>query len=281
MKLATYAYEDGIGIGAVLGEAVADLRAVAPTMRALLADPDGLARAAAAIGLAPRHALDRARLRAPIPDPRAFLGIGLNYRDHAAEVGRPLPETPAVFAKLAASVAPPYGSIERPGWSETLDYEGELGVVIGRPAAGVTAARAPAHVAGYVVVNDVTMRALAKPDTLVLGKSGRGHGPFGPWLTTADEVPDPHALSIRTWVNGELRQDSSTAQLHRGVFELVEIVSRVVPLEPGDVIATGSPRGSGVGFAPPRWLVPGDRVRVEIERLGAIEHRVADAPLPG
>lgn len=127
------------------------------------------------------------------------------------------------------------------------------------------------------MVNDVTVRELVTPDTVLLGKAGAGHGPFGPWLTTADAVPDPHALALTTHVNGEVRQASTTAELHRGVFELVAWLAAALVLEPGTVIATGSPAGSGVGFAPPRWLVPGDVVRVAIEHLGHIEHRVVPA----
>jgi len=151
--------------------------------------------------------------------------------------------------------------------------------VVGRRCHRITAGEARAFIADYVVVNDVTMRDLARPDTLVLGKSGLGHGPFGPWLTTADAVTDPHALAIHTWVNGELRQSLTTAELHVGCFDLLAWLSSVLVLEPGTVIATGSPAGSEAGFTPPRWLVPGDVVRVAIEGLGAIEHRVvAEAP---
>ena len=137
--------------------------------------------------------------------------------------------------------------------------------MVGRRCHRITAGEARAFIADYVVVNDVTMRDLARPDTLVLGKSGLGHGPFGPWLTTADAVTDPHALAIHTWVNGELRQSLTTAELHVGCFDLLAWLSSVLVLEPGTVIATGSPAGSGAGFTPPRWLVPGDVVRVAIE----------------
>jgi 2-keto-4-pentenoate hydratase/2-oxohepta-3-ene-1,7-dioic acid hydratase in catechol pathway len=255
MRLATYDFGDGIGPGRVFGNEIADLRGVAPTMRALLAglpsDPDG-----------PRTALDPARLRAPVPDPQAFLGVGLNYRDHAAEVGRALPEVPPVFAKLAAAVAPPFGTVP---CCETLDYETELGAVVG----------AGGRIAGYVVVGDFTRRALAKPDTLALAKGGAGHGPFGPWIVTVDELGDAPDLRVRTWVNGEPRQDSRTSQLHVGCAALVAWIGGIVPLAPGDIISTGSPGGSGAGFSPPRWLAPGDVVRGEIEGIGAIEHIIA------
>lgn len=269
MQLANYRFDDGIGPGLVTDAGIADLRHLACSVRALLGR--------AGLSPGPVHPLDPARLLPPIPDPASFIGVGLNYRDHAAEVGRLIPEQPPLFAKLPASLAAPQGETPWPGAS--FDYEGELGVVIGRAAYRVKAADAMAHVAGYVVVNDLTVRDLARPDTLLLAKNGPGFAPFGPWLTTADEVPDPHALTLRTWVNGELRQHSSTAELHHRIPALIAYVSQAIPLAPGDVITTGSPHGSGIGMQPPRFLAPGDVVRVEIKGLGAIETRIGP-PLP-
>ena len=261
MKLATYRFDDGVGPARIDGNLIADLRSLAPTMIDLItrgwSDADTIAATVE---------FDPVRLLAPVPAPRVFFGIGLNYVDNAAEVGRALPDIPAVFAKLPGSVAPPFGTVARP--AETFDYEGELGVVMGT---GGT-------VAGYVVVNDLTIRALAKPDTLVLAKSAPGCGPFGPWITTKDEILDPYALPIMTHVNGELRQSSSTAQLHHRIEALMAFITESVPLMAGDIITTGSPAGSGVGFDPPRWLVPGDVVRVTIAGLGHIEHNVAERP---
>lgn len=268
MKLATYRFDDGIGPGRVEGDRIVDLRGQAADMVALLG------RDASVEG--PSVPLDVARLLAPVPDPGAFLGVAINYRDHAAEVGRALPDKPVLFAKLRGAVAPPHGRIVRPAGVDTLDYEGELGVVIGRRCYRPMADEVMAAVAGYVVVNDVTVRGRVHPDRVLLAKSAPGHGPFGPWITTADEIADPEKLAIRTWVNGELRQDSSTAQLHHGIAALIAFIADAVELMPGDVIATGSPAGSGVGFHPPRFLRPGDVVRVEIERLGHIEHVVED-----
>ena len=261
MRLATYAFDDGERAARIEGDEVVDLGLAEPLM-ALLGcglGHDG-----------PRVPLDVTRLRPPIPRPPAFLGVGLNYRDHAREVGRAV--VPTVFAKGQGAVAPPYGTLSSPFAS--LDYEGELGLVIGRRCHRVAAADARDFIAGYVVVNDVTVRELNTPNTLVLGKGGPGHGPFGPWLTTADAVPDPHDLAITTHVNGELRQSSNTRELLRNCFDIVEWLSSALVLEQGTVIATGSPAGSGAGFDPPRWLVPGDVVRVEVEGLGHIEQRV-------
>lgn len=273
MKLATYGFDDGERVAIVESDAIADLGLAEPLLHLL--DAAGLARIAAASPGARRHPLDRARLLAPIPQPPLFLGVGLNYRDHAREVGRALGDTPAVFAKPGNSVAAPFGTIASPFAS--FDYEGELGVVIGRRCHRVTAADAAAFIGGYLVVNDLSVRELLRPDTLVLGKGGFGHAPCGPWLTTPDAVPDPHDLAITTYVNGELRQASNTREMHRNVFEIIAWLSSALTLEPGTVIATGSPAGSGAGFDPPRWLSPSDVVRVEIATLGHIEHRVVAA----
>ena len=259
MNLATYRFDDGIGPARVADGRIADLRTLAPTMIDLIERGwDDAADVAATLPL------DLERLLAPVPIPRAFLGVGLNYRDHAAETSRALPVEPRIFAKLASAVASPFSEIPRP--APTFDYEGELGVVIGRGGS----------VAGYVVVNDLTIRALAVPDTLLLAKSAPGSAPFGPWITTADAIADPHALAIRTIVNGELRQSSTTAQMHHRIDTILDYLADHVRLLPGDIVTTGSPSGAGLGFDPPRWLEPGDVVRVEIDGLGHIENRIVE-----
>jgi 2-keto-4-pentenoate hydratase/2-oxohepta-3-ene-1,7-dioic acid hydratase in catechol pathway len=199
--------------------------------------------------------------------------VGLNYRDHAAETGASLPSRPLLFAKLPSSVTGPAGEVVRPGYTEELDYEGELAVVIGRRARDVPRDRALAHVFGYAVMNDVTARDRQREEPQwVRAKGGDTFAPFGPWVTTADEVPDPQALAIRTTVNGELRQDGTTADMVFPVDALVAFCSASFTLEPGDVITTGTP--AGVGVARGAFLGPGDRVRVEIEGLGALDNTV-------
>jgi 2-keto-4-pentenoate hydratase/2-oxohepta-3-ene-1,7-dioic acid hydratase in catechol pathway len=209
--------------------------------------------------------------------PRTVLGIGLNYRAHAAETGREPPAEPMVFAKLPGAVAAPWGRIPRPAYTRELDYEGELAVVIGAEARNVAVADVAEHVFGYAVMNDVSARDRQREEPRwIRAKGGDGFAPFGPWITTADEVPDPQDLSIRTWVNGELRQDGSTADMIFSVAELVSWCSHQFTLHPGDVIATGTPAGVGAGFDPPRYLQPGDLVRVEIAGLGHLEHEIAE-----
>jgi 2-keto-4-pentenoate hydratase/2-oxohepta-3-ene-1,7-dioic acid hydratase in catechol pathway len=224
-----------------------------------------------------RIALADVTLEAPVPRPGKFLAVGLNYSDHVAEAGLETPKLPVIFNKQSTCVTGPYHGIELPRVSSMLDYEGELGFVIGRRCRHVPRDRAAAVIAGYLVVNDVTVRdwQLRTP-TWTIGKSFDTHGPIGPWLTTPDEVGDPHALAIRTWVNDELRQQSNTRYLIVDCFHLVEHLSTAFTLEPGDIVTTGTPGGVGMAMKPPRFLVAGDRVRVEIERLGHIENTVVD-----
>jgi len=214
----------------------------------------------------PEHALSEVELQAPVPRPRAIFGIGLNYAAHAKEQGKAPPERPIVFMKLPSSAAAPNAPVRCPPVVRRLDYEGELGVVMG----------AGGRVAGYCVADDVSARDLQKLEPQwTRAKGADGFCPFGPWVTTADEVPDPEDLRLRTWVNGELRQDSRTNDMVFGIAELVAFIGETCTLEPGDLILTGTPSGVGMALDPPRFLASGDRVRIEIEALGAIEHPIA------
>jgi 2-keto-4-pentenoate hydratase/2-oxohepta-3-ene-1,7-dioic acid hydratase in catechol pathway len=212
---------------------------------------------------------------APPVQPRKFFGIGLNYADHIAEAGLERPTVPVFFNKLPTCVVASGTAIERPRASEQLDYEGELGIVIGRRCRHVPRELAPEVIAGYLIVNDVSVRdwQLASP-TITLGKSWDTHGPIGPWLTSADAIADPHDLELKTYVNGALRQCSSTKNLIFDVFDQIAHLSTVCTLEPGDVIATGTPGGVGALMSPPSFLQPGDVVRIEIEGLGVLENNV-------
>jgi 2-keto-4-pentenoate hydratase/2-oxohepta-3-ene-1,7-dioic acid hydratase in catechol pathway len=202
-------------------------------------------------------------LLAPVPDPVTVYAIGLNYAAHAAETGAEPPEVPMVFTKVAGSVAPPAGPIRCPEVVRRLDYEGELTAVIG--AAGA--------IAGYTVANDVSARDLqGREPQWTRAKGADTFCPFGPWITTVDEIDDPENLRLRTWVNGELRQDSTTSDLIFGPQALADFIAETCTLHPGDLILTGTP--SGVGMASGRFLQSGDVVRIEIEGLGVIEHQV-------
>ena len=212
-----------------------------------------------------RYPLEEVTLLAPVPRPRAIFGIGLNYAAHARETGKELPEIPMVFLKLPSSSVPPGGPVRCPGVVKRLDYEAELVVVMG----------AGNEIAGYAVGDDVSARDLQKREPRwVRAKGFDTSCPWGPWITTADEVPDPRALRIASHVNGEPRQDSTTADLVFGPRELVDFIAETCTLEPGDLILTGTPEGVGQAMDPPRFLADGDVVRCEIEGLGAIEHRI-------
>ena len=205
-------------------------------------------------------------LLAPVPQPRAIFGIGLNYAAHAAEQGKELPEFPIVFMKLPSSSAPPNAPVRCPAVVKRLDYEGELVIVMG----------ADGEIAGYAVADDVSARDLQRREPQwTRAKGADGFCPWGPWITTKDAVPDPRDLRLTTHVNGEPRQDSSTSDLVFGPDELVAFISQTCTLEPGDLILTGTPSGVGMSMDPRRFLQPGDVVRIEIESLGAIEHAIA------
>ncbi len=220
-------------------------------------------------------ALAGLRLLAPVPRPGKVIGIGLNYRDHAAESGQPIPQAPILFPKFANSVIGPAEPIVIPPETEQPDYEAELGVVVGRTAHRVSEADALSYVAGYTCVNDVSARDLQfETSQWMLGKAIDTFLPCGPWLATADEIPDPQALAIRLMLNGEELQSSSTAQMVFGVAELVASLSRTMTLEPGDLIATGTPPGVGFARTPPVWLRDGDEVSVEIEGIGTLTNPV-------
>jgi acylpyruvate hydrolase len=228
-----------------------------------------------------RIRLEEVRLAAPVPRPSKIIGIGLNYRDHAAETGQELPAKPTVFAKFPTTLTGPYDPIVLPALSNSVDYEGELGVVIGRQARFVSEGEALSYVGGYLAVNDVSARDVQGwTSQWTLGKSFDTFAPTGPFLVTAAEVPDPQNLEIETRVNGVVMQHSNTANMVFTVAALVSQLSAVMTLEPGDIIATGTPSGVGAAQDPPRFLRDGDVVEVEIERLGCLRSPVVAAAGP-
>ena len=290
MKLATYRHRGKIAAGVVTGDAVVPFAAIAPdlpaTLEALLdAGPEALAalreRLPDARGGVP---MAQVELLAPIRHPRKFLGIGLNYASHLEEFlakGNPAPDlTHQIwFNKQTSCIVGPFDPIHRPRVSHQLDFEGELGIVIGCACRHVAAADAHRVIAGYLIVNDVSVRDWQKrTPTATLGKSFDTHGPTGPWLTTADEIADPQALAIVTRVDGVVMQRGSTAELLHSIGAMIACLTTVMTLEPGDILATGTPSGVGMGRTPPVWLEPGQSVRVEIEGLGHIENRVIEEP---
>jgi 2-keto-4-pentenoate hydratase/2-oxohepta-3-ene-1,7-dioic acid hydratase in catechol pathway len=226
----------------------------------------------------PPRALPSVRLLAPVLWPEKIICVGLNYRDHAAESGQPVPQEPILFGKYRNSIVGPGSAIRLPKLAATeVDYEAELAVVIGRAATRVSPAEALQHVAGYTCANDVSARDLQRRGGQWLhGKAVDTFLPLGPWIVTADEIPDPQALRIRCLINGEVMQDSNTREMVFGAAALVSFISQTISLSPGDVISTGTPPGVGAARKPPRYLKAGDQVTVSIEGIGDLTNTVED-----
>ena len=282
MKLVTFSVRGRSSIGKVVGSQIVDLAAsdasLPSTMIGLLqAGPAAMERVRA---LDPAGAvtwpLADVRLEAPVPNPSKFLAIGMNYKKHvqeAIDLGVKVPDSQVWFNKQVSCVNGPFDPVHLPRTSDKVDYEAELGVVIGKRCRHVSAADAPSVVAGYLMVNDVSARDWQmRSPTMTLGKSFNTHGPTGPWIVTADELPDPHALRMRMLINGEVKQDESTGEMIYNVWDQIAYLSTVMTLEPGDLIATGTPSGVGVALKPPQFRRPGDVMRVEIEGIGHIEN---------
>ncbi|UGS39575.1 fumarylacetoacetate hydrolase family protein [Pseudocitrobacter corydidari] len=252
---------DVVGVGTSMCQVIRDL----PQRRAALEDVNG-----------PAYPLADVRLEAPIHDPQKFLGIGMNYRKHAEEArlaGIPIPESQLWFNKQVSCIVGPFDEVEKPQASDKMDYEIELGVVIGKRCRHIAAKDAASVIAGYLIVNDVSARDwLHKSPTFTLGKSFDTFGPIGPWLTTADEIADPLALEMKLYINDELRQHSLSGDMIYNLYQQIEYLSTVMTLEPGDILATGTP--SGIGAPKGLFLKPGDVMRLEIEGLGKIENPV-------
>jgi 2-keto-4-pentenoate hydratase/2-oxohepta-3-ene-1,7-dioic acid hydratase in catechol pathway len=272
MKLCTYTADGHTRTGIVVDGRVID-SGVPGTMIDLIRNWDALkpaleARAAAGGGVP----LASVHLEAPVPRPGKIFAIGLNYADHIAESKMGTPERQVWFSKAQTSVNGPYDPIQIARGTMTADYEAELVAIIGTGGKHISAADAPAAIFGYCVGNDVTERMWqhAGPQW-TLGKSFDTHAPMGPWIVTADEVGDPHALAISCWVNGERRQHSNTRHLVFNIWAQVEHLSVGMTLEPGDCLFTGTPGGIGAAMDPRRFLQPGDVVRCEVEGLGHIE----------
>lgn len=278
MKLARFTDGGPPEIGIVTDDGLVSLSRAAPQfnddMNRLIADWPGFEAEAQRIAAERGHLIPRrgARLLAPVSRPGKVMAIGLNYADHIAEANAQRPERQMWFAKAQTSINAPFDPIEIPAEDSAVDYEAELVAVVGTGGRRLSASESRAAIFGYCVGNDVSERnwQLRSPQW-TLGKSFDTHGPIGPWITTSDEVGDPHALDIRCFVNGERRQNSNTANLVFDIWDQVEHLSQAMTLEAGDLIFTGTPGGIGAAMTPRRYLAAGDQVRVEIDRLGEIE----------
>ena len=282
MKLLRFENGGAPRLGVLEGDVIAPLDSLGsafPTMLSIVAGGDAaLEKVKAAVSAGTRRmALESVKLLAPIEKPGKYLAIGMNYMKHAEEarrLGVERPKNQLWFNKQTSCLAGPYDDID-PGVSQNLDYEVELAVVIGRSAKMVSEGDARKHVFGYTVANDVSARDWQQHSpTFTMGKSFDTHGPIGPWIVTADEIIEPHGLQLRCLVNGEVRQDSDTGKLIYNIWQQIAYLSTAFTLEPGDLIATGTPEGVGVARTPPIFLKPGDVVRCEVEKIGAIENKV-------
>jgi 2-keto-4-pentenoate hydratase/2-oxohepta-3-ene-1,7-dioic acid hydratase in catechol pathway len=285
LKLATFTEGNTTRIGVVEADEIHDLASIAglPTdMIGLLSGgPAAMEKVRGALAGTRRMPLSSVRLEAPVLNPRKFLGLGGSYESHLKETSHimPRPKHQTWFNKQVTCVNGPYDPIHLPRVSNTLDFEGELAVVIGRRGRHVKAAAALDMIAGFTICNDVSVREWQlRAMTATLGKSFDTHGPLGPWIVTPDELRNPHNLSLKTLVNGEIRQNDNTSGLLYRFGEMIEELTAVFTLEPGDILSTGSPAGVGGAQKPPIYLQVGDVVRVEIEGIGHIENKVIAEP---
>ncbi|MSP27424.1 MAG: FAA hydrolase family protein [Methylococcales bacterium] len=284
MKLVTFTYQHHTRVGAVVDDAVIDSfgNAKIPcTMIDFLSAGVAALTAMQALIDSGEHrlALAAIKLHAPIPRPPKYVAIALNYADHIAETGKAQPEYPSFFTKQSTCVIGSGESIEMPKVSDKLDYEGELAFVIGRRCRHVPVEKACEVIAGFMIANDVSVRDWqARSPTMMIGKSFDTCGPLGPWLVTADEILDPHNLSLKTWVDDELRQNSNTSEMLFNCYEMVAYLSQAMTLEVGDVISTGTPSGVGVKMSPRGYLKVGQTVRIAIEGIGELVNTVIAEP---
>lgn len=278
MKLLSFIAEGSPRYGAVKDGGVIDLGCRLPfrTLQELL-QADGLRKAVDIVATEkPDYALDAITFTPVIPDPGKIVCVGLNYRDHVAETGRTVTEKPALFARFATSQVGHLRPIIRPNVSEHFDYEGELALVIGKPGRHISRGAALAHVAGYACYNEGSIRDWQRHTSQFLsGKSFDSSGSFGPWLVTADEIPDPGKLTLETRLNGLVVQKTTTDHLITDVADLIVYCSTIMTLMPGDVIVTGTPGGVGFKRSPPLFMKPGDIVEVEISGIGVLRNPVA------
>ena len=284
MKLATYQYNNKTSVGAVTDDGICPASDNYDGQDGMI---NFLSAGDAALDSLKESINDKANLiplsdvtlLAPVQKPEKFFGVALNYADHIEETGLEKPEYPTLFNKQNTCVIGPDDAIHRPTVSEKLDYEGELGLVIGKRCRNISYDEAKTAIGGYTIVNDVSVRDWQiRSHTWTLGKSFDTHGPCGPWVVTPDELGDPHKLNIKTWVNEDKRQDFSTEHLVFDCYYLVEYLSKVMTLEPGDIIATGTSSGVGVKMKPRGYMKSGDTVKIEIENIGALSNPVIEEP---
>jgi 2-keto-4-pentenoate hydratase/2-oxohepta-3-ene-1,7-dioic acid hydratase in catechol pathway len=274
----SYEHTHGPAFGAVIGDGIVDLSDVAPSLKAALAMGPLDNLAAVVAKRKPSVKLDHVVLHQVVPDATRVICVGKNYRDHAAEMGGEVPKQPNLFIRTPQSLVGHKQSIVCPAASSNYDYEGELAVIIGRGGRRIGKDKALSHVAGYSCFMDGSVRDYQK-HSFTAGKNFDSSGSCGPWLVPAARVPDPQALRLITRVNGAVMQNASTAEMIYSVADIIDYISAFTHLEPGDVIATGTPAGVAAGRNPSPWLKPGDRVEVDIAGIGVLTNTVIEERL--
>jgi 2-keto-4-pentenoate hydratase/2-oxohepta-3-ene-1,7-dioic acid hydratase in catechol pathway len=284
MKLVTFTHNNLSRVGAIIDDVVIDSLSNAHIPNTMIDFLSAGHQALLAMQVLIDSGLGRfnladVKLNAPIPRPGKYLGISLNYADHITETGADQPKYPSFFTKQSSCVIGHGDFIHLPKVSDKLDYEGELAFVIGKRCRHVPVEKAHQVIAGFTIANDVSVRDWqARSATMMIGKSFDTCGPLGPWIVTPDELIDPHHLSIKTWIDDELRQDGNTQQMIFNCYEMVAYLSQAMTLEPGDVITTGTPSGVGVKMQPRGYMKPGQTVRIEIEGIGTLSNCVIEEP---
>jgi 2-keto-4-pentenoate hydratase/2-oxohepta-3-ene-1,7-dioic acid hydratase in catechol pathway len=284
MKLVTFTYQNQTRIGAVIDDVVVDSLGNADIPSSMIEFLKAGSEALTALqglidGGQHRIALADVKLNAPIPRPPKYLAIALNYADHISETGMTKPEYPNFFTKQSTCVIGTGDAIHLPKVSNKLDYEGELAFVIGKRCRHVPVEKAHEVIAGFMIANDVTVRDWqARVPNMTVGKSFDTCGPLGPWMVTSDEISNPHNLTLKTWVDDELRQNGNTSEMIFKCYDMIAYLSQAMTLEVGDVISTGTPSGVGVKMTPRGFLKVGQTVRIEIEGLGALVNQVIAEP---
>ncbi|MBL8644345.1 MAG: fumarylacetoacetate hydrolase family protein [Rhodospirillaceae bacterium] len=273
LKFVSYEHTHGPAFGAVVGDEVIDLSDVGPSLRAVLATGPLDNLKAVVAKRKPSVRLDHVVLHQVVPDAQRIICVGKNYRDHAAEMGGGVPKDPNLFIRTPQSLVGHKQSIVCPKVSSQYDYEGELAVIIGKGGRHISKDKALSHVAGYTCFMDGSLRDYQK-HSFTAGKNFDSSGACGPWLVPATQVPNPQALRLTTRVNGAVMQNESTAQMIYSITDIIAYISAFTHLEPGDVIATGTPAGVAAGRNPSPWLKPGDKVEVEIEKIGTLANTV-------
>ena len=284
MKLVTFTHNNQARVGAVLNDTIIDSQGYAkiPTsmINFLAAGPSALELMQTLINSGnARIAIHEVKLNAPVPRPGKYLGIALNYADHIAETDQEQPKYPSFFTKQSNCIIGYGDAIHLPKVSNKLDYEGELAFIIGKRCRHVPVDKAHQVIAGFTIANDVSVRdwQMHSP-TMMIGKSFDTCGPLGPWIVTPDELSDPHNLSIKTWIDDELRQDANTRQMIFNCYEMIAYISQAMTLEPGDIITTGTPSGVGVKMQPRGYMKPGQIAKIEIEGIGTLSNPIIEEP---